>query len=310
MERLHGIPFRDKGGLLREGVDIHQICQLAGQVFFKMMFVHGTFHSDPHSSNLFVMDTTKLGLLDFGSVGRLSQRTRDALANIFLGLASEDYETVVNEYVELGTVVGKVDVASFTRDCREIIEPNFGVPLKDVNIGALIRDLTVAASKNNIRVSQDLMLLTRALLVLDGVVRDLDPEFDLFSEMGEFVRELIKSRYSPQRLAKDVLWTLQDASQLLRALPRQLKQVLSRLSNDELGFKIEINNLEKLNINTIRSRHFLAFSIMISAIILSSTFLVTSKVGDTILGLSAIGVFGYIVGGSLFLLSLLFFIRK
>lgn len=310
MERLHGIPFRDKGGLLGAGVNIPQVCGLAGQVFFKMMFIHGVFHSDPHSSNLFVIDTTKLGLLDFGSVGRLSQRTRDSLANIFLGLASEDYEMVVNEYVELGTVIGKVDVASFTRECREIIEPNFGIPLKDVNIGVLIRDLTVAASRNNIRVSQDLMLLTRALLVLDGVVRYLDPEFDLFSAMGEFVRELIKSRYSPQRLAKDLLWILQDASQLLRVLPRQLKQVLSRLSSDELGFKIEINNLEKLNLHTIRSRHFLAFSIMISAVIISSTLLVVYNVGGTVLGLSTLGVFGYIFGGSLFLLSLLLFIRR
>ena len=126
MERLNGLPFRDKGALLREGVEIDKVCQVATQVFFKMIFSHGIFHSDPHSSNLFVIDKTKLGLLDFGSVGRLSQRTRDSLANIFLGLASEDYETVVNEYVELGTILGKIDMAGFTRDCREIIEPNFG----------------------------------------------------------------------------------------------------------------------------------------------------------------------------------------
>ena len=125
--------------------------------------------------------------------------------------------------------------------------------------------------------------------------------------MGEFVRELIKTRYSPQRIAKDIMWTMQDASQLLRVLPRQIKRVMSRLVNDEMGFKIDIPNLEKINLHNVNSRYFLSFSVMVSSIILASTLLVVNNVGDQILGLSAAGIIGYAIGGGLFLVSVVLF---
>ena len=309
LQRLRGISFHDKGALIREGVDIHHVCQLGAQIFFRMVFVNGVFHSDPHGGNVFVIDKTKIGLVDFGSVGRLSQRTRDGLANMFLGLASEDYDIVVHEYLEMGTVVGKVDIVGFSRECREIVEPNFGIPLSEVNIGTLIRDLTIAATRYNIRASQDLMLLTRALLTLDGVVRQLDPTFDLFSEMGGFVRELIKTRYSPQRLMKELLWIVQDASSLLRVLPRQLKHLLTRITNEEFTFQIEIPGLKEAMADSTRSRQFLASIIFISTIFLCSTLLITNSSGILFWGFSSIGIIGYGLGFSLLFLAYLFLFR-
>jgi len=310
MERLRGIPLHDKGALLREGVDLHEMCHLGAQLFYRMVFINGLFHSDPHEGNMFAIDKTKIGLIDFGSVGRLSQRTRDGLANIFLALASEDYETVVNEYLDMGTIVGKVDVTGFTRDCREIIEPNFGLPLKDVNVGKIVTDLAVAASHNNIRMSQDLMLLSRALLTIDGVGRHLDPEFDLFSEMGAFVRELIKNRYSPQRITKDLLWMLQDISSFIKVLPRQMKQLLSRLTNDEFSMRVEIADLEKVMAESTRSRQLLAGIILVCTIYFCSTFLIASSKGIMFLGLSALGVIGYCVGTTLLFFVCVFFFRR
>ncbi|MFC2075100.1 ABC1 kinase family protein [Bdellovibrionota bacterium] len=310
LQRLRGIPFNDKGALIREGVDLPEICKSGAHLFFRMVYINGLFHSDPHGGNLFCIDGTKIGLLDFGSVGRLSQKTRDGLANMFLGIASEDYEVVVNEYLEMGTIVGKVDVPGFTRACREIVEPNLGLPLKDVNVGKLVRDLAIAASKYNIRMSQDLMLLSRALLTIEGVGRNLDPEFDLFGEMGEFVREIVKSRYSPQRITKELLWMAQDMTSFLKVLPRQLKHLLTRLANDEFSMRVEVEGLRQEMAESTRSRQLLSVVVLISTIWLCSTFLITSSKGILFLGFSIIGLVGYAAGAFLLFLAFTFLFRR
>src|SRR5262249_1918420 len=99
LEALKGIPLSQRAAVEREGVDRMQIMRAGVRAYFKMVFKDGFFHGDLHAGNLFILPGNRIGLIDFGIVGRLNRRVQDAIANMFVSLSSEDYERLAYEYV-------------------------------------------------------------------------------------------------------------------------------------------------------------------------------------------------------------------
>ena len=104
MEQIKGIPWSDHLAIAEAGVDREKIVASGLRAFFQMVFRDGIFHGDLHAGNLFILPDDRIGLVDFGVVGRVSQRTRDAIANMLVALATEDYESLTYQYIELGTI--------------------------------------------------------------------------------------------------------------------------------------------------------------------------------------------------------------
>jgi ubiquinone biosynthesis protein len=75
LEFLDGIQLAD---LDRETTSLEERRALAyrvSQTWMEMIFRHGFFHGDPHPANVLVLDGERIGLVDFGLVGKLSRRT-------------------------------------------------------------------------------------------------------------------------------------------------------------------------------------------------------------------------------------------
>ena len=310
LEKLSGIRLSDREKLKASGVDIKQVTHHGVQAFYKMVLVDGLFHGDLHAGNIFVLDGGKIGLIDFGIVGRLNQRTRDAVGNMFLALVSEDYEALVNEYFEIGAPMGRVDMDHFAKQVRELVEPYFGLPLRDVNVGRMLLDLTVIATQHQLSMSQDLMLVCKAIITIEGMGRSIDPDFDVLKEMGDFSSVLIKSRYNPERLSRELLYLFRDTTSLIQTLPRQLKQILRKITNEEWMTHIQIEGLERFEDSQTRGRQLLSLSIIIAAIIVSSSVILVFHTGLSILGLSVFGLLGLGVAVFFCLIYLVSYFKK
>lgn len=246
LEKLEGIRGNDIKGLDAAGIDRKKVIEAGARGFFKSVIVDGLFHGDLHGGNLFILPGNKLGIIDFGIVGRLSRRSRDQLANMFMALLTEDFENLCYQYAELGAVGASVDFEAFQRDARNNLSPYMGLSLSEVNVGRVLIEATRIATRHQIKIPGDWMIVFKAILTLEGMGRTLDPDFDLMAAGEHLVQDLIEQQYSLQHMSKDLMWVAKDAASLLQVLPRQIRWMFRKFNSNDFAFEIKSPELREL----------------------------------------------------------------
>lgn len=305
MQRIEGIRLNDTKAIEASGVDKSRIVEIGARAFFKTVMIDGLFHGDLHGGNLFVLPGNKLGIIDFGIVGRLSERSRDRLANMFMSLLTEDYENLCFQYAELGAVDPSVDFQSFEREVRNAVAPYIGLNISEVNSGRVFIESTKIAAKYNIRVPGDWMIVFKALLTMEGMGRALDPNFDLLSLGQDLVKELIKNQYSVQRLKKDFIWIGKDLAALLQILPRQIRWMFKKFNRNDFAVEIKVPELAELRGDLVGNSKRLSLSLVAGALFIAGSLALGFTTEQQVAGLPIVA-FTLLLGGLLFLLKLLF----
>src|SRR5262249_15898785 len=159
---------------------------------FKMVFKDGIFHGDLHAGNLFILEDHKIGLVDFGVVGRLSRKTLDSIANMLVAVATEDYELLTYEYMELAPYSNQTNFDQFTREVRDLLAPYYGMTFKNMNFGKLLMESTSIAARHRIIMPSELMLFFKALVTIEGMGRTIIKDFDLLSYALEFAHDIVQ----------------------------------------------------------------------------------------------------------------------
>jgi ubiquinone biosynthesis protein len=243
-QRLEGIRVNDLKAMDSAGIDRKMVVSVGSRAFFKSIMIDGLFHGDLHGGNLFILPNNQLGIIDFGIVGRLSEKSRDQFVAMVTALLSEDYETLCYYYAELGASESSIDFEGFQREVRNTLAPYMGLSLEELNLGKILIDATRIATKYNIKVPGDWMLVFKAIVTIEGMGRTLDPTFDMMAAGRELVTDLVKNQYSMQRLTKDAFWIAKDLGALLQVLPRQLRWMFRKFNSNDFAFEIKVPDLE------------------------------------------------------------------
>ncbi len=275
LERLHGVRITDVEKLKELNINPSELVEVGARAFFKMVLQDGLFHGDLHGGNLFaIKDPTsgesKIGVIDFGIVGRLSQKSRDSFSRMLLYLILEDYDSLCYEYAELGATGTGIDFDGFQREVRNALSPHMGLNLRDVNVGVVLINSTKVAFKYRIQVPSDWMIVFKAIFTLEGLGRQLDPDFDLLTIGQELIKSLIKDRYSLERLAKDFAWIARDISALLQIAPRQIRWMIKKFNSNDFAFEMKLKEMEVLRRQIERSFRGLGFSVVCSGFFIAA----------------------------------------
>ena len=246
MEMLEGLPLSQRAALDQPGVNPEEVLKRGLRAYMKMVYGDGLFHGDLHAGNVFLLPNNKIGLIDFGVVGRLNRKTQGAIANMFLALAEEDYDRLAYIYVDLAPFTERVDLDQFARDIRDLIAPYFGLTTKNVNLGRLLMDSTAVAAKHGLILPSELVMFFKSIVSLEGMGRLLLKDFDLLAYSLEFAKELVHVRVDPKRMVTDATVLAGDLKSLGAALPRQFKQLLRRLNDPDFAVQIRSNELDGL----------------------------------------------------------------
>ncbi len=270
LERLEGVRVNDLKALDEAHVDRKMVVSVGSRAFFKSIMIDGLFHGDLHGGNLFILPGNRLGIIDFGIVGRLSARSRDQLAAMVMALMSEDYETLCYYYAELGAAEASIDLEGFQREVRNTLSPYMGLSLEDMNLGRILIESTRIATKYNIKVPGDWMLVFKAIVTIEGMGRTLDPHFDLMSAGKELIGDLVKNQYSLPRVTKDLLWIAKDVGALLQVLPRQLRSMFRKFNSNDFAFEIKVPELESVRRQLDTNSRRQNFGLLSGALFLAS----------------------------------------
>jgi ubiquinone biosynthesis protein len=217
---------------IADGHSGKRLARLAMDILVKQVFEDGFFHADPHPGNVLVLgppENPTFALLDLGMVGRLSPRMRDLAIDLMVAAVRRDCEAIADVLYAIGTPTKKIDMNAYRAEVALLAERYLGKQLKDIELSALIRDLAQGAMKFGVEVPTDFLLVGKALMTVEGVGKALEPNLDVFEEAKPLFLDLVKKRYSPERLGNELLRRLERLSGATYNLPEQIKDVLDDL---------------------------------------------------------------------------------
>lgn len=310
MQALNGIPLSQFEKLKTQGQNPELIVKRGMRIFFKMVFQDRFFHGDLHAGNMFIMPNDKIGLVDFGVVGRLSEKVREAIADMFISLASQDYERLAYQYVDLAPYNEKTDIDQFARDLRDLIAPYFGLSFKNVNTGKILMDSTSIAAKHGVAVPRDLLLFFKSIVTIEGMGRLIVRDFDVLAQIIEVSDEIVKSKYDPNKMLKDLAFAAKDAANLMYALPRQIRQLTRKMNSPTHRWKMQIEELTDVKRSIEASSNIVFLGIIIGSLIIGSSIALSFESTHNFMGLPLISGIGYLLAMFVSLVAFYNYIRK
>jgi len=297
MEYLEGTKLKDLEALPRDDAEI--LAKQGLNAAIKQILEDGFFHADPHPGNLLVEDGRRLCLLDWGMVGRLSVRDRYELMDLIKSVVEKDSEGLVDSLLLLTKGEYGIDQRGMERDLLEILDTYFAVPIKDMNLGHLLLDITTLLRSYRLRLPVDLMIMIKALITAEGTARQIYPDLNVISEAESSIERLAAERFWPGRLWHNLRGSIRHFLALQRQFPLRAYQIMDKLDRGELAIRFEHENLEGLRKTLEHIFNRLTFGIIIGAMIIGSTMIITTGVGPLLFGFPALGLVGYMISGLL-----------
>ena len=276
MEFMEGLKISDRDALCAAGLDPAAVAANGAKIFMRMAFEFGLFHGDPHPGNLRVLPSGVIGVIDFGMVGRLEDEKREQLVDLFVAVTRGDVRSCVDQVLVVGKPFRPIDRPLLQSDVRDFIEGFYGLPLENIDVGRMLSEFVAILSNHSIRYPSDLMLLIRAIITLEGVGRDLDPEFNLAVHLAPLVEDLVRDRYNPQRMASRIIGDARMLLGVMHDLPVHVGKTLSKLSRDDLRIQLEHRHLDHLITEVDRSSNRIVIGMVMSALIVASALIIRS----------------------------------
>jgi ubiquinone biosynthesis protein len=221
-EHIVGIPGTDLAAVKAAGLDPKLLAARGANTILKMILVDGFFHADPHPGNVFYLPENRMAVIDFGMVGRLSPVRRNQVIDLMAGLARMDEDAMLDTLLDwAGDAV--VDEAQLAADVNELVFEFEGMPLKDIRIGTLLRRFAAIIREHSIVMPSDLALMFKAMITMEGLGRQYDPDFHVLDHLAPLLRRAIAARYRPaglMRRGRNALGTVRGRPDQRSARPR------------------------------------------------------------------------------------------
>lgn len=225
---------------IAQGYDGEAITRAMLTITIKSIFEDGFFHADPHPGNILIMGTPEapvIGLIDLGLVGRLTPQLRDKTIDLMVAAVQEDPRGLADALLQIGTPTKKVDRAAFEAEVATLSEKYLGRQMKEIEVSALIRDLVQGSQKYGLEIPPDFLMVGKSIMTMEGVGKEIAPDFDLYREMKPYFLKLLAQRYSPERMLPELLRSLSRISVAATDFPIQSQEILEDLRQGRLEIR-------------------------------------------------------------------------
>jgi ubiquinone biosynthesis protein len=274
----------------RTPVEGPTLASVGARSFLSMVFEEGLFHADPHPGNILFPGQGRLGLLDCGMVGRLSEERRRELIELLIGLHRADARKVADLLERFSDDPEDLDRDALESDVRAFLGRYHGVDLGEVPAGQALGEVMELVRDHALFLPPDVSALLRLLSLLDGLGSQLDPSFDLLEAARPYVERAVRQHFSPTALFSR---HAEEFGSLLLDLPRDVRAILDRARRGRLQVKIHVERLEEAAGRLDRGVNRLVVGVVTAALIVGTSVVLTVESGPKILGLPALGLLGF-----------------
>ena len=286
MEFVEGTKMHDVIESDSEEFDKPLIAKRILDSFMKQLLLDGFFHDDPHAGNIFVLEDNVVSYIDLGTVGILDEDFRKDLCDLLMLIGDKDVKGVVNQFIYMGVVDYTMDTRDLKRDLRDLFFRYLnedGGGLNDV-----FDKLLSLMQEHGIILPNEFATMGRSLSMIESVVGNLDPNVDMMASIEPIANAEMEKRSSIKNIISDKKGSLLYYKNMIKSLFPLLANSVHKLENGDMSIRFELDNLDR-----IVSKFSLV--VIIAALLISSSLVMTISRGPMIFDMPLIAVAGYVL---------------
>ncbi|HZT17555.1 MAG TPA: AarF/ABC1/UbiB kinase family protein [Gaiellaceae bacterium] len=271
-----------------------RLAYLTTEAWMTMIFRHGFFHGDPHPANILVLSPERIGLVDFGLTGKLTDDDMSKLTRLFIDAASENVDALPKRLADLGVRYPKEREAEFAAELRQLYYRYYGARLSEIDPIQLIREAFSLIYSMNLRLPTRFVMLDKAIATLGSVGVELYPDFNVFEVARPYARDLMVERFTPRRMASRARREGLRLAGMAAELPYQIHETLEQVRDGQIEVGFVHKGLDDLlaKLDTLFNRLVIAL-VVTGGLIGSSLIGIFAKSGPHVLGLHVVSILGF-----------------
>jgi ubiquinone biosynthesis protein len=267
LERVRGLKITDVAGLDAAGADRPELAGRLATTVAQMVLVDGFYHGDPQPGNFLVEPGGRIGIVDFGRVGRIDDNLRARLSRLLMALIRKDPDRLTSALLALRVPAAPIDRERLGQDLSQLLARYSGHAIRDVPIGAAITEILDIVRRHNLIIAPELALLLAVLIMDESITGELDPEFRFENALRPYVERHLASSLSPGVLARRAEQFGVEIAELAGELPGQLHRLLDTLGDGQFEVHLRTTELQPLVARVERLANRVAISILAAAAI-------------------------------------------
>ena len=271
-----------------------RLAYLIAEAWMTMIFRHGFFHGDPHPANILVLSPERIGLVDFGLTGKLTDDDMSKLTRLFIDAASENIDMLPRRLADLGVRYPKDREEEFVAELSELYHRYYGSSVSEIDPIQVIREAFTLIYTMNLRLPTRFVVLDKAIATLGSVGIELYPDFNVFEVAKPYARDLMIERFTPRRVASRAKREGWKLTQMAAELPYQIHDTLDQVRDGQIEVGFVHKGLDEFlaKLDPLVNRLVIAL-VVTGGLIGSSLIGIFAKTGPHIIGLHVVSVLGF-----------------
>lgn len=310
MEFIDGIKVTDTASLQKHGIDPVTVSETGLQLFVSQILDYGFFHADPHAGNILVKKDGKVVFIDFGAVGKIQPNDKEILENLIISFVAKNPKKIVRYLKKMAVSYEIPNDKRFENDVEEVLNFVHSTSLKDINPQVIMNKMKDVLKENRLYMPDYFYLLFKGIGLIEGVGRTINPDLDVVKSLNPYARKIFTKKISPEKVLKKSLEKIQNFTDNIDDIPKELRSVLQKLDDDQFTISSEIKNIEKTNQLIKSSIINLILTMILGANIIATAIVFVSEQGPRIGEMSLVAVLGFCFSIILTVILLLRILRK
>jgi ubiquinone biosynthesis protein len=309
LEYIEGVKsslFEDHEGY---GTDRKRIARTIIEAFMQQVYEDGFFHADLHSGNVFIMKDARIALLDFGMAGFLSPDMRSLLIDELIAITKGDTKLYIELLRDMGSIGDEVDVRSLKVDIDHLLYRYYGRSVKQLDTAAILQEMIGVLRKHRVRVPSNVALLSKGAMTVEGFSALMDPGINMAEIAEPFARKAMKKRFQLSSITGGAYSDLYNWSRVIRRAPMKISHILDIAEKGYLKLRFDPHGFDRIVAELDAASNRLAFSLIISAIIVGSSLIIQTGQEPYIWGMPMLGVIGFVMAGLLGMWLVVYILR-
>lgn len=293
LEEIKGFKINNIEKMREENYNTEDIAKKLALCYCKQIFDDGFFHGDPHPGNILIYKN-KICFIDFGIMGELNKYIRKSLNDVIFAIITKDKNGLVDFLLGIGIKNGRINRAMLYRDVSYLFDTYVSTSLKNIKISVLFEEIFSITRNNNIQFPRELITLFRGLVILEGVIVEIDSSVNILSVVKSFVKNRegfdITKIINSEKIILSAYSFVRDTINI----PSKTIEVLNNISSDGGKINFKISDIDKILKNIHEMVNRLTCGLMIASLLISSSLIIKVQGEAGYSGIFKVGVAGYL----------------
>lgn len=299
MEYIDGLKITDLRALAKIGMTGPDLASKGIGLYFQQVFDYGFFHADPHPGNIFVLRDQRICFIDYGMMGTIIDSDKELLADLLLAVHEKDVEGLKKALKRFSLSSDAINDKNLEYDIIEFFDNYSSVTVDEVEGAEVMAALNALFFDYKIKIPSNLLLLMKALVIIEGVGLTLNPKYNIIGNITPFVQRLMTRKYAPEKLSKLLIRSMRSMYTLAATFPEDAREIIKKIRRGKLHIEFEHKGIEPLlnKMETVSNR--IAFTLLLVALLVSSALIVVADVPPKYHGMPVVGLAGFLISGIL-----------